>query len=159
LNEEWFTDKILLGNSVLRAIHYPPIRDKKTQAVRAARHEDINLITLLIGSDEAGLQILARDGSWVPVTTIPDTIVVNIGDMMQRLTNHVLPSTSHRVMNPPGARLHEPRYSIPFFLHPNPDFVIRTLPECISTENPNRYPAAITANEFLINRLREINLM
>lgn len=159
LNEEWFTDKILLGNSVLRAIHYPPIRDKKTQAVRAARHEDINLITLLIGSDEAGLQILARDGSWVPVTTIPDTIVVNIGDMMQRLTNHVLPSTPHRVMNPPGARLHEPRYSIPFFLHPNPDFVIRTLPECISTENPNRYPEFITANEFLMNRLREINLM
>ena len=159
LNEDWFTDKILLGNSVLRAIHYPPIRDNSTRAVRAARHEDINFITLLIGSDEEGLQILARDGSWVAVTTIPDTIVVNIGDMMQRLTNHVLPSTPHRVMNPPGAQARESRYSIPFFLHPNPDFVIKTLPECISEENPNRYPASVTANEFLMNRLREIKLM
>ena len=133
--------------------------DNSTRAVRAARHEDINFITLLIGSDEEGLQILARDGSWVAVTTIPDTIVVNIGDMMQRLTNHVLPSTPHRVMNPLGTQARESRYSIPFFLHPNPDFVIKTLPECISEENPNRYPASVTANEFLMNRLREIKLM
>jgi isopenicillin N synthase-like dioxygenase len=156
---DWFDDRVALGNSVLRAIHYPPIRDKDTPAVRAARHEDINLITLLIGSHEEGLQILSRDGSWLPVTSIPGTIIVNIGDMMKRLTNHVLPSTPHRVVNPPGAKADQPRYSIPFFMHPNPDFLIETLPGCVSAEHPNRYPQPISANDFLIQRLREIKLL
>ena len=156
---DWFDDRVALGNSVLRAIHYPPIRDKETPAVRAARHEDINLITLLIGSQAEGLQILSRDGSWIPVTSIPGTIIVNIGDMMKRLTNHVLPSTPHRVVNPPGAKSDQPRYSIPFFMHPNPDFLIETLPECITPERPNLYPQPITANEFLMQRLREIKLL
>lgn len=159
LDQFWFDRKVNLGNSVLRAIHYPPIADKETPAVRAAAHEDINLITLLIGSDEEGLQILTRGGSWLPVTNIPGTIVVNVGDMMKRLTNHVLPSTPHRVVNPPGTMSTRPRYSIPFFLHPNPDFLIETLPCCVSVDNPDRYPQAISANDFLLERLREIKLM
>ncbi len=159
LDPEWFRPHVRLGNSILRAIHYPPIADRETPAVRAAQHEDINLITLLIGSDEEGLQILSREGNWVPVTSIPGTIVVNIGDMMKRLTNHVLPSTPHRVVNPPGARSDRPRYSIPFFMHPNPDFLIRTLPGCISEDNPDRYPDSVTANDFLEQRLREIKLL
>ncbi|MDH4001721.1 MAG: isopenicillin N synthase family oxygenase, partial [Xanthomonadales bacterium] len=159
LDQHWFARRVQLGNSVLRAIHYPPIRDQQTPAVRAAQHEDINLITLLIGSNEAGLQILSREGRWIEVTSIPGTIVVNIGDMMKRLTNHVLPSTPHRVVNPPGEKAGQARYSIPFFMHPNPDFEIETLPTCISEENPNRYPDPISANDFLNERLREIKLM
>ena len=159
LDENWFDDRVAQGNSILRAIHYPPISNKKTPAVRAAVHEDINLITLLIGSDEEGLQILSRKGNWIPVTSIPGAIIVNIGDMMKRLTNDVLPSTPHRVINPPGLKAGQPRYSIPFFLHPNPDFLIETLPECISKERPDRYPEPITANEFLEQRLREIKML
>lgn len=159
LPHNWFEPHVRHGNSILRAIHYPPLPQRETPAVRAARHEDINLITLLIGSEEAGLEILARDGSWVPVTSIEGTIVVNIGDMMQRLTNHVLPSTPHRVVNPPDARADRPRYSIPFFLHPNPDFLVETLPGCVTADNPDRYPEPITANDFLEQRLREIKLL
>lgn len=159
LDENWFDDRVVQGNSILRAIHYPPISNKKTPAVRAAAHEDINLITLLIGSEEEGLQILSRKGNWIPVTSIPGAIVVNIGDMMKRLTNDVLRSTPHRVINPPGLKADKPRYSIPFFLHPNPDFLIETLPECISKERPDRYPEPITANDYLEQRLREIKML
>jgi isopenicillin N synthase-like dioxygenase len=159
LEQHWFDQRVKQGNSVLRAIHYPPVGDRQTPAVRAAQHEDINLITLLIGSNEAGLQILSRDGNWIEVTSIPGTIVVNIGDMMKRLTNHVLPSTPHRVVNPPGEKIGESRYSIPFFMHPNPDFIIETLPGCISEQNPDRYPVPVSADDFLEERLREINLM
>lgn len=159
LDQHWFDDKVNLGNSILRPIHYPPILDKETPAVRAAQHEDINLITLLIGSNEEGLQILTRDDEWVPVTTIPGTIVVNIGDMLQRLTNHVLPSTTHRVINPPGMKADQPRYSVPFFLHPNPDFLIKTLPGCASEDNPDRYPEPILSHDYLVERLREIKLL
>jgi isopenicillin N synthase-like dioxygenase len=159
LDPHWFDQPLRHGNSILRAIHYPPIGDSDTPAVRAARHEDINLITLLIGAEEAGLEILARDGQWVPVTSIEGTIVVNVGDMMQRLTNHVLPSTPHRVINPPGPASGRSRYSIPFFVHPEPGFLIRTLPGCISDDNPDRYPETVTANDFLEQRLREIRLM
>jgi len=155
LDDGWFEPHVDRGNSILRAIHYPPVGNGETPAVRAARHEDINLITLLIGSSAAGLEILARDGRWVPVTSIPGTIVVNIGDMMKRLTNDVLPSTPHRVVNPAGSAAQQPRYSIPFFLHPNPDFVIRTLPECIGPDRPNRYPEPLSADEFLTQRLRQ----
>jgi len=159
LPADWFDDKVDRGNSILRAIHYPPIDNAPEGAVRAARHEDINLITLLIGSREQGLEILTRDGRWIPVTTLPGSIVVNVGDMLQRLTNHVYPSTTHRVVNPPGAAARTSRYSIPFFLHPNPDFVIETLPQCISDERPNRYPEPITSHGYLTQRLREIGLL
>jgi len=158
LTPNWFEARVSDGNSILRAIHYPPIKDNKTPAVRAAQHEDINLITLLIGSNEEGLQILSRHGEWIPVTSIPGTIVVNIGDMMKRLTNDVLPSTPHRVVNPPGTKADMPRYSIPFFMHPNPDFLIETLPQCISEERPDLYPQSIAADDFLVQRLREIGL-
>ena len=159
LPQHWFDDKVDQGNSILRPIHYPPIADPDTPSVRAGQHEDINLITLLIGSSAQGLQLLQRDGSWLPVTTQGDAIVCNIGDMLQRLTNHVLPSTTHRVINPAGEKARQPRYSIPFFLHPNPDFVIETLPNCITPDNPNRYPQSITAQGYLEERLREIRLI
>ncbi len=159
LPADWFADKTDHGNSILRPLHYPPIDNAPEGAVRAAEHEDINLITLLVGSKEQGLEILTRDGRWIAVTTLPGTIVVNVGDMLQRLTNHVYPSTTHRVVNPPGEAARQSRYSIPFFLHPNPDFVIDTLPGCVSDDQPNRYPESITANEYLLERLREIKLI
>lgn len=159
LERDWFANKVNHGNSILRPIHYPPIAHAPEGAVRAARHEDINLITLLIGSKEQGLEILTRDQRWVPVSTLPGTIVVNVGDMLQRLTNHVYASTTHRVVNPPGEAARQPRYSIPFFLHPNPDFVIETLPQCISDQRPNRYPEPITSHDYLMERLRQIGLL
>jgi isopenicillin N synthase-like dioxygenase len=157
--QEYFADKTHYGNSILRAIHYPPVPADAGGSVRAAAHEDINLITLLVGSAQAGLEILNRHGQWVPVTTIEGTIVCNIGDMLQRLCNHVYPSTTHRVVNPPSELATQSRYSMPFFLHANPDFVIKTLPGTATDNNPDRYPEAITANEFLQQRLREINLL
>lgn len=159
LPEHWFDDKIDCGNSILRPLHYPPILDDEVPNERAGAHEDINLITLLVGASAEGLQVLTRQGEWLPVTTQGDAIVVNIGDMLQRLSNHVYPSTSHRVVNPPGPKAREPRYSVPFFLHPNPDFLIDVLPQCISSEHPNRYPQPITANDYLMQRLREIKLI
>ena len=159
LPADWFSSRIDRGNSILRPIHYPPIESAVPGAVRAARHEDINLITLLIGSREQGLEILTRDERWVPVSTLPGTIVVNVGDMLQRLTNHVYPSTTHRVVNPAGEAARQARYSIPFFLHPNPDCLLETLPQCVSEDRPNRYPQAITAHDFLMQRLREIKLI
>ncbi len=159
LEHDWFDDKVDHGNSILRLIHYPPLDPSISGAVRAARHEDINLITLLIGSDEPGLEILTRQGEWLPVISDGETIVVNVGDMLQRLTNRVYPSTTHRVINPPGKAAEHSRYSIPFFVHPNPDFLIRTLPECISPDRPDRYPEPITAHDYLIERLREIRLL
>lgn len=159
LDQRFFANRVESGNSILRPLHYPPIEQKDTPSLRAAAHEDINLITLLVGSEEPGLEILARDGSWIPVTSLPGTIVVNIGDMMQRLTNHVLPSTTHRVVNVPEAYTGDSRYSIPFFFHPNPACSLATLPSCISEENPNRYVDAITADEYLTERLIEIGLL
>ena len=159
LPADWFADKTDFGNSILRPIHYPPITTPDIPNVRAGAHEDINLITLLVGASAAGLEVLSRQGEWVPFTADGDTIVVNIGDMLQRLTNHVYPSTTHRVTNPPGEAARKPRYSTPFFLHPNPDFLIETLPQCISAENPNRYPEPISSHDYLMERLREIKLV
>ena len=158
LPADWFADKTDFGNSILRPIHYPPITSPEVPNVRAGAHEDINLITLLVGASAAGLEVLSRKGEWVPFTAAADTIVVNIGDMLQRLTNHVYPSTTHRVVNPPGEEARKPRYSVPFFLHPNPDFVIDVLPSCVDASNPNRYPQPITAQDYLLERLREIKL-
>lgn len=159
LDRDYFADKIDYGNSILRPIHYPPLDSTLTESIRSGRHEDINLITLLVGASEPGLQILRPDGSWLPVTADADTVVVNIGDMLQRLTNHELPSTTHRVVNPAGADARRSRYAIPFFLHPNPDFMIRTLPGCVSSQNPDRYPLPVTANDYLLERLAEIGLL
>ncbi len=154
---DFFAASVKDGNSVLRLLHYPPV-PAHAEGVRAEAHEDINVITLLLGAEEAGLQVLDRDGRWLDINPPEGALVVNIGDMLQRLTNHVLPSTSHRVINPAPERAHLPRYSIPFFLHFAPDFLIETLPQCISPERPNRYPTPITAQDFLQERLREIRL-
>ncbi|MEP7044791.1 MAG: 2-oxoglutarate and iron-dependent oxygenase domain-containing protein [Dokdonella sp.] len=164
LAEAWFADKTNIGNSILRPIHYPPITAPVDSIgslpnVRAAAHEDINLITLLVGASAQGLEVRSHAGEWVPFTAEADTIVVNIGDMLQRLSNHVYPSTTHRVVNPPGEQASRPRYSVPFFLHPNPDFVIDVLPSCVDAAHPNRYPQPITAHEYLQQRLREIKLI
>jgi isopenicillin N synthase-like dioxygenase len=159
LDENYFADKTDFGNSILRPIHYPPITAPDIPNVRAGAHEDINLITLLVGASAAGLEVKSRQGEWVPFTADADTIVVNIGDMLQRLTNHVYPSTTHRVVNPPGEAARKPRYSTPFFLHPNPDFLIETLPGCISADNPNRYAEPISSHDYLMERLREIKLV
>ncbi|NLA68380.1 MAG: isopenicillin N synthase family oxygenase [Gammaproteobacteria bacterium] len=158
LPEDYFADKTDVGNSILRPIHYPPITADDIPNVRAGAHGDINLITLLVGASAAGLEVLSHDGEWVPFTSDADTIVVNIGDMLQRLTNHVYPSTIHRVVNPPGELARQTRYSVPFFLHPNPDFLIDVLPSCITADNPSRYPEPITAQGYLEERLREIKL-
>ena len=159
LKETFFNENILNGNSILRPIHYPPVDDRDSFSVRAAQHEDINLITLLVGSEQKGLEVLSKKNEWVPINSIPGTIVVNIGDMLQRLTNNVYPSTTHRVVNPSGKSRLTSRYSIPFFLHPNPTFLIKTLQGCISEENPDSYPNSITANDYLNERLKEIGLL
>jgi isopenicillin N synthase-like dioxygenase len=157
LEPDFFAPTTRDGNSVLRLLHYPPAAFDGPH-VRAAAHEDINTITLLLGAEEAGLEVLDRDGAWLPINPPPGSVVCNIGDMLQRLTNHVLPSTTHRVVNPPPARRGVARYSTPFFLHFAPDYLIRTLPSCITPERPNRYPDPITADAYLDERLREIKL-
>jgi len=158
LDEDWFDGPISDGNSVLRLLHYPPV-DCSAPGIRAGAHEDINLITLLLGAEEAGLEIKARDGSWLPVNPPPGALAVNVGDMLQRLTNHRLPSTTHQVRNPDAGRASKARYSMPFFLHLRSDFPIRTLPGCIDAEHPNRYPEPILADDYLRERLVEIGLM
>jgi isopenicillin N synthase-like dioxygenase len=158
LAPDWFDPAIADGNSVLRLLHYPPVGPDEGGAIRAGAHEDINLITLLLGAQETGLELLGRDGQWLPVAPPEGAMVVNIGDMLQRLTNHVLPSTTHRVRNPSGDRAAHSRYSMPFFLHLRSDFRFATLPQCVSAENPDRYAASITADDYLQERLREIGL-
>ena len=158
LDARWFDGPIEDGNSVLRLLHYPPVPDAEEGAIRAGAHEDINLITLLLGAQEAGLQLLTKKGEWIDVAPPEGALVVNIGDMLQRLTNHVLPSTTHRVRNPVGERAAHSRYSMPFFLHLRSDFRFETLPGCVSADNPDRYPVPITADDYLQERLREIGL-
>jgi len=157
LSPDFFRDKVECGNSILRLLHYPPLMPGAT-GLRAGAHEDINVITLLLGAEEAGLQLLSRDGQWLDVDPPAGCVVVNVGDMLQRLTNHVLPSTTHRVVNPAPERARLPRYSMPFFQHFASDYVIDVLPGCVTPENPSRYPKAITANDYLRERLSEIKL-
>ncbi|HVV33621.1 MAG TPA: 2OG-Fe(II) oxygenase family protein [Vitreimonas sp.] len=157
LRPDLLTNAVRDGDSVLRLLHYPPM-PPDPDGVRAGAHEDINVITLLLGAEEAGLQLLTREGRWLDVNPPEGALVVNIGDMLSRLTNDVLPSTTHRVVNPAADRAHLPRYSIPFFLHFAPDFLIETAPNCITAEHPNHYPTPITARDFLFERLREIKL-
>jgi len=159
LEERFFDDPVRDGNSILRLLHYPAQETPPPEgAVRAAAHEDINVITLLLGAEEGGLQALHRNGSWLDINPPRGSLVVNVGDMLQRLTNHVLPSTTHRVVNPKPERSRYARYSTPFFLHFRPDYEIRTLPGCVSEERPDRYPQPITTQDYLMQRLREIGL-
>lgn len=157
LDEFYFDDKIHNGNSILRPIHYPPITDEPKDAVRAAEHEDINLITLLIGASAEGLQVLNKKNEWVNVTALPEQIVVNVGDMLQRLTNNKLRSTTHRVINPPKEKWAQSRFSIPFFLHPRSEMRLDCLKECIAEDNPKQFED-ISAGEYLNQRLAEIGL-
>ena len=159
LPAEWFDPAIEDGNSILRLLHYPPIAGDTEGCIRAGAHEDINLITLLLGAEEAGLEILRPDGSWMSVAPPAGGVAVNVGDMLQRLTNHVLPSTTHRVVNPMGERSKHSRYSMPFFLHLRSDFPIATLPQCVAADRPDRYPESILADDYLRERLIEIGLL
>lgn len=158
LAPDFFVETVRDGNSVMRLIHYPPVPED-SPAVRAGAHEDINTITLLIGAEEAGLELLDRQGNWRPVTPKAGELAVNIGDMLQRLTNDRLPSTTHRVVNPVPERRGFSRYSMPFFLHFRPDYLIETLPGCIDEAHPERYPEPITAHDYLLQRLRQIGLI
>lgn len=157
LQPDWFDSTIKDGNSVLRLLHYPPV-EGSPDGIRAEAHEDINTITLLLGAEEAGLEILEPDGSWLPVAPPRGALAVNVGDMLQRLTNHRLPSTTHRVRNPDAGRAAHSRYSMPYFLHFRSDFLIETLPDCVDADHPDRYPTPITADDYLQERLREIGL-
>jgi isopenicillin N synthase-like dioxygenase len=158
LDPFYFDDKIKNGNSILRPIHYSPITIDPKGAVRAGEHEDINLITLLMGASADGLEILNKHDQWVAVTALPDHVVVNVGDMLQRLTNNVFCSTTHRVVNPTMDKWHLPRYSIPFFLHPRSEVKLDCLKNCITSENPCQYKP-IRSGDFLIERLKEIGLI
>ena len=157
LDENYFDQFVFNGNSILRSIHYPPITTEPISAIRAEQHEDINLITLLVGASADGLEILSKQNEWVPVTSLPEQIVVNVGDMLQRLTNNKLCSTTHRVVNPARQFWHTSRFSIPFFLHPKTSMSLRCLDNCIDNAHPKLYDD-ITAGEYLDERLREIGL-
>ena len=157
LEQSYFDNYIDNGNSILRAIHYPPITQEPLSAIRAEQHEDINLITLLVGASADGLQILTKNNDWLSVTALPDQIVVNVGDMLQRLTNNKLKSTTHRVVNPSRDLWHTSRFSIPFFLHPKSSMSLRCLDNCVTTDQPISY-TDISAGDYLDERLKEIGL-
>jgi isopenicillin N synthase-like dioxygenase len=156
---DFFASSVEDGNSVMRLLHYPPLAEGAPEgAIRAAGHEDINTITLLLGAEEAGLELLAKDGQWHAVDVPQGALVINVGDMLQRQTNGRLRSTTHRVVNPRGEAARRARYSMPFFLHFRPDFLIEPLPECIDPASANPPAEPITAHDYLMQRLREINL-
>lgn len=158
LPREFFENKVNEGNSILRLLHYPPV-EGEPGALRAGEHEDINVITLLLGAEEPGLELRTREGAWLPIDPLPGSVVCNVGDMLQRVTNGVLRSTTHRVANPGPGQAARSRHAMPFFLHFNPDFELRTLPSCVSAESPDRYPEAITADACLRQRLKDIRLL
>lgn len=157
LEVDYFERHITHGNSILRSIFYPPIKQEPASAIRAEQHEDINLITLLVGASAGGLELLTSENKWAAVMPGPDEIVINVGDMLQRLTNNYLKSTTHRVVNPPREEWHLPRLSIPFFLHPVSSMDLSSLPSLVTEDSPLHY-TPITAGEYLDERLREIGL-
>lgn len=157
LDEDYFEEKIHNGNSILRSIFYPPITQEPASAIRAEQHEDINLITLLVGASAGGLELLNKEDEWLPIVPEEGEIVINVGDMLQRLTNNYLKSTTHRVVNPPREFWHTPRLSIPFFLHPRSEMDLTCLESCVTADNPLVYEP-ITAGAYLDERLREIGL-
>jgi isopenicillin N synthase-like dioxygenase len=158
LDEFYFDHFIREGNSILRAIHYPPISQAPQDAERAAAHGDINLITLLMGSQGGGLQVLNRKDEWIDAVAAPDELMINIGDMLSRLTNNHLPSTIHRVVNPPKEEWGNARYSLPFFMHPIPQMPLDCLPQMIDDVHPKKYED-ITAGAFLRQRLVALGLL
>jgi isopenicillin N synthase-like dioxygenase len=158
LDENYFDHWASNGNSILRAIHYPPITEEPMGAVRAGAHGDINLITLLMGASTGGLQVLRKDGVWIDAIPQEDELVINVGDMLERHTNNKLRSTIHRVVNPPREEWNKPRYSIPFFMHPRSDMNLDCLPQCVDENNPKAYDD-ITAGMFLYERLVDIGLI
>ena len=157
VDEDYFTDTVKDGNSVMRLLHYPAQNEPTGEHIRAGAHEDINTITLLLGAEEAGLELKTKDGRWIPVVSRPGELVINIGDMLQRLTNGVLRSTSHRVVNPAPDRASHARYSMPYFLHFRSDFMIEALPGTVPAGEQAKW-APITADDYLQERLREIKL-
>ena len=159
LDRQFFAPTVADGNSVMRLLRYPPLEGAEAEgAIRAAAHGDINTITLLLGAEEAGLELLTRAGEWKAIDVPQGALVINVGDMLERLTNGRLPSTKHRVVNPRGDAAYRARYSMPFFLHFRPDYVIETLPGCIDPAHPADHPEPISSHDFLMQRLREINL-
>jgi len=158
LEETYFDNYIVNGNSILRPIHYPPIKEEPKNAVRAAAHGDINLITLLMGAQGKGLQVQDHDGNWHDAIAQPDELMINVGDMLSRHSNNKLKSTIHRVVNPPKELWGTSRYSIPFFMHPVSDMKLNVLENCIDEEHPKQFDD-ITAGEFLNERLRELGLI
>ncbi|MDA0176582.1 isopenicillin N synthase family dioxygenase [Mesoflavibacter profundi] len=157
LEETYFDNYIHNGNSILRPIHYPPITQEPDNAVRAAAHGDINLITLLMGAQGRGLQVQNHNGDWIDAIAEPDELMINVGDMLSRHTNNRLKSTIHRVVNPPRELWGTSRYSIPFFMHPISEMKLDVLDSCIDENNPKQFED-ITAGEFLDERLRELGL-
>lgn len=157
LEETYFDQYILNGNSILRPIHYPPIKQEPEKAVRAAAHGDINLITLLMGAQGRGLQVQNHKGEWIDAIAEPDELMINVGDMLSRHTNNKLKSTIHRVVNPPRELWGTSRYSIPFFMHPISAMKLNVLESCIDENNPKQFED-ITAGEFLNQRLEELGL-
>lgn len=156
---DFFAASVEDGNSVMRLLHYPPLGpDAPEGAIRAAAHGDINTITLLLGAEEAGLELLTRQGEWLAIDVPAGALVINVGDMLERQTNGKLRSTTHRVVNPRGEAARRSRFSMPFFLHFRPDFLIEPLPECVDADAATSPQPPITAHDFLMQRLREINL-
>lgn len=158
LDELYFDQLVHNGNSILRPIHYPPITEEPKDAVRAAAHGDINLITLLMGAQGKGLQVKNHNGQWVDAIATEDELMINVGDMLSRLTNNKLKSTIHQVVNPPRESWGNSRYSIPFFMHPKSEVSLNVLENCIDEEHPKLYED-ITAGEFLTERLIELGLV
>ncbi len=156
---DFFAARVTDGNSVMRLLHYPPLGPGAPEgAIRAAAHGDINTITLLLGAEEAGLELLTKAGEWRAIDVPAGALVINVGDMLERQTNGRLRSTTHRVVNPRGEAAKRARYSMPFFLHFRPDFLITPLAECVAPGDAAPPPAPISAHDFLMQRLREINL-
>lgn len=158
LDEHYFDHWASNGNSILRPIHYPPITEEPKGAERAGAHGDINLITLLMGASSGGLQVLRKDGIWIDAIPKADELVINVGDMLERLTNNKLRSTIHKVINPPREEWDKPRYSIPFFMHPRSEMPLNCLEECMDEDHPKQYED-ITSGKFLHQRLVEIGLI
>lgn len=158
LEETYFDDYIKNGNSILRPIHYPPITSEPKNAIRAAAHGDINLITLLMGAQGKGLQVKNHQGEWVDAIAQPNELMINVGDMLSRLTNNKLKSTIHQVVNPPRELWGTSRYSIPYFMHPVSDMPLNCLENCVDAKNPKQFED-ITAGEFLHERLIDLGLI